>query len=361
MIAPEIPAAAKPITDFASVLRQNGFVIAPSQTIEVLEATTLLGPRSIQDIHRAGRAVFAIPRERWPEYDAHFRAHFLGEAIHAPAEGDDGDEVEARETTGTLETEEAETEDTPGDSATAAERLGHRALTPGTEARDFARHASTLPRRRTPRRAPAPKGDRPDRRRTLRVAARTGGDLATIKTTREKTRQRRILLLIDVSGSMAERSEGTLRFAHTLVRHAERAEVFTLGTRLTRITPDLRPRDPARAMEAVSAAVADIDGGTRIGAALEAFLAVPRYAGLARGAAITVVSDGLERGDPLPLVQATRRLARLAWRLDWLTPLAADQDYRPETQALGLILPELDSLKPGDSADAIARHLLSLS
>lgn len=166
------------------------------------------------------------------------------------------------------------------------------------------------------------------------------------------------MLLIDVSGSMADGTESALRLAHMLARVAERLEVFTLGTRLTRVTPALRIANPARALERASGLIADIDGGTRIGEALTAFLSVPRYAGFARGALVVMLSDGLERGEPDALIVATRRLSRMAWRLDWLSPLAVDGV--PQTVAMRAILPMLDHLGDGATTRAICDHLLTM-
>ena len=159
---------------------------------------------------------------------------------------------------------------------------------------------------------------------------------------------------------MKEHTESTLRFAHGLYHAAERMEGFTLGTRLTRITGALRLRNPEAALAKASALVPDFDGGTRIGDALAAFLAVPRFAGFARGAAAVVLSDGLERGGPDTMTGAVARLSRLAWRVSWLTPLAADPGFRPETTALSAIAPLLDDLGDGSSLQALCRHMLSL-
>ena len=152
---------------------------------------------------------------------------------------------------------------------------------------------------------------------------------------------------------MREQSEGTLPFAHALTQAADRVETFTLGTRLTRVSHALRIRSREQALDAVGAAVADFDGGTRIGDALEAFLSVPRFAGYARGAAVLILSDGLERGTPDSLVGAIQKLARLTWRLDWLTPLAAQPGFEPRTEALAACLPHLDGLVPGDRVEAL--------
>ncbi len=159
---------------------------------------------------------------------------------------------------------------------------------------------------------------------------------------------------------MKQRSDANLALAHAIVQATPRVEVFTFGTRLTRVTRALRRRRREQALVEAAGLVADWDGGTRIGDALQAFLAVPRFASYARGAVVVVLSDGLERGDPAALVSAVARLAARAHRIDWLTPLAADPGYRPETEALRLIAPALASLGHGGSTARICRHILSL-
>jgi hypothetical protein len=153
-----------------------------------------------------------------------------------------------------------------------------------------------------------------------------------------------VLVLIDVSGSLRQHSPDLLRFGHQVVRSAERAEVFTFGTRLTRVTRELGARDVDTALAALSTRVLDADGGTRIGVALQQFLDNPRYVALARGALVVVLSDGLERGDPAAMAEATRRLSRLGHRLVWWSPLACDPAYRPVTRGMQAILGHLDAL-----------------
>ncbi|MEM9198297.1 MAG: VWA domain-containing protein [Pseudomonadota bacterium] len=361
--AAPLPSALRPFVDFASVLRGNGFAVAPDQTIGFVRALGALGPRSIDDVHHAARALFAVPPERFEAFDALFRAFFLGQTASAPAHGDEGEEVEAHEASGADTAAELdEAEDSPGAEAAAAERLGHRDLAAWADdaLRRLARDAPRrLPQRLSRRRISAPLGDRPDMRRALRDAARRDGELFTLPMTRRRLRQRRIVLLIDVSGSMSERTEPALRFAHGLSQAARQIEVFTLGTRLTRITAALRPQAGDLALPRAAALIADIDGGTRIGEALQTFLAVPRYAGFARGALVLVLSDGLERGDPAAMIEGTRRLARLAWRLHWLSPLAGSDGYRPETAGLAAILPDLDAFAPGGNIATLTDHVLN--
>ena len=143
---------------------------------------------------------------------------------------------------------------------------------------------------------------------------------------------------------------------------ADRVEVFTLGTRLTRITRALcASAISTRALERAAALVDDWDGGTRIGPTLLAFLVVPRFAAFARGAAVVLLSDGLERGDHAEMETAIRRLGARAFRLSLCTPLAGDPALSPETAALKAILPSLDDLVDGSSLPDLADFMLTLA
>ncbi len=199
-----------------------------------------------------------------------------------------------------------------------------------------------------------------DLRRTLRDATRNDGEIIKLSRLKRRNRPRKILLLIDVSGSMKARTDDNLRLAHALTQATARVEVFTFGTRLTRVTRAMRLKRREQALAGAAQIVSDWDGGTRIGDALRAFLAVPRFASYARGAVALVVSDGLERGDPAALADAVVRLSRGAWRLSWLTPLAVGRDFRPRTEALVAIFPLVDDMVDGGSVPAIVDHVLSL-
>lgn len=151
-------------------------------------------------------------------------------------------------------------------------------------------------------------------------------------------------MLIDVSGSLRATSTDALRCAHALVREIPGSEAYTFGTRLTRVTGALRERDVDVSLGRLADTVADVNGGTRIGAALEEFLSDARRASAARDAVVIVVSDGLERGDPAAMTGAVARLSLLAHRLVWWSPLACDPAYRPVTRAMTAIVGHLDDL-----------------
>lgn len=361
-----LPRAITPFIEFPAILRAHGFAIAPDQTTSFIEAIGLLGPNDISDIRRAGLALFAIPAERMAEYDALFRAYFMGQTLSAPTSTDDDDGVEAYEPDqGEQEIEVEEDESEVGSEVSASEVLSHREfadLDDPETLRLFARTAkNALPWRASRRRTSANKGSAFDLRRSLKQAAKRDGEVFELFETRRKTRQRAIVVLIDVSGSMKDQSENTIRFAHALKQAADNAEVFTFGTRLTRITKALDVKNADQALANVSALIADFDGGTRIGEALHALLSVPRFAATMRGAAVQILSDGLERGRPDEMIDAVWRISRLAWRLDWLSPLAADENFTPKTEALSAVLPYLTSLTDGSNLQAICHHMISLS
>ena len=216
----------------------------------------------------------------------------------------------------------------------------------GPDSPDLARalrtaFAASVPTVPSLRRRPSSSGRTLDMRRTLRLARRTDGEIAGLRWTTRPRRPRRVLILLDVSGSLKEHTPQLLRVAHAA---PPRSEVFTFGTRLTRITPALAAADIEQALATVSRVVPDADGGTAIGAALQSFLSNPRFLALARGALIVIVSDGLERGDCTGMVRATARLARLGHRLVWWSPLACSPTYRPVTRGMAALLGHLDQL-----------------
>ncbi len=355
-----------PFLAFAALLRRAHFAVAPEQTISWLSAIELLGPRGLDDIRRAAHATLAPPPERIEEFDALFDAHFLG-SVEQGLEAAPEDEEPSAADNSTGGPEPIFGDDTleSGAEATAAEKLAARRFAVSdddTVLRGFSRAApARLPRRRGYRFRGARGGQAYDARRMFRDAMRHAGELINLRWRKRRSRQRRIVVLIDVSGSMKERTDAHLAFAHALTRAADAVEVFTIGTRLTRVTRALRLRDREQALAAASLLVPDWDGGTRIGEALAAFLDVPRFSALARGAAVVVLSDGLERGDPGAMRDAVERLSRLAWRVVWLTPLANDARFEPRTAGLVAARPFIDEIGSAGSLERICAHVLDLA
>ena len=354
----QLPRAARVFITFVALLRANGFAVAPEQTTAFLAAIELLGPRSLEHIRQAGLATLAPPPERRATYDRLFDIHFRGSEAIEHAEGEDEETVRLQEEGhGEDEPPLADEANESGLAAARAEALVERRFAHGPTGdalRRLSREApARLPRRRGHRRMRARRGPFADLRRTLRDSVRNDGEVLRLGQLKRRLRPRKMLLLIDVSGSMKARTEENMKLAHALLQAVHNTEVFTFGTRLTRVTRPLRLKRREQALTAAAHLVSDWDGGTRIGDALQAFLAVPRFGGYARGAAVIIISDGLERGDVSALRDAVAKLSRRAWRVSWLTPLATGPGFKPQTEALIAIQRFVDDLIDGGSSAAI--------
>jgi uncharacterized protein with von Willebrand factor type A (vWA) domain len=156
------------------------------------------------------------------------------------------------------------------------------------------------------------------------------------------------VLVCDVSGSMEPYARMLLQYMQASVAARRRVEAFVFGTRLTRVSGELRGRDPDRALERAARAASDWSGGTRIG---EALATLTRDHGrlLGRGAVVVLLSDGWDRGDPELLADEMGRLARCAHRVVWLNPLKAHPEYEPLTRGMQAALPHVDHFLAGNS------------
>jgi uncharacterized protein with von Willebrand factor type A (vWA) domain len=198
------------------------------------------------------------------------------------------------------------------------------------------------------------RGARLDVRTTVRRSLRAGGEPVQLKQRGPSTRPRRLVLLIDVSGSMDPYTRALLRFAHAAVASGRRVETFALGTRLTRLTRALSSRDPDEAMARASEAVEDWSGGTRLGEGLRTFNDRWGIRGIARGAVIVILSDGWERDDPALLAEQMQRLHRVAHRVVWVNPLKATAGYEPLARGMAAALPHVDNFVEGHSLESLA-------
>jgi uncharacterized protein with von Willebrand factor type A (vWA) domain len=210
-----------------------------------------------------------------------------------------------------------------------------------------------VPRERTRRTRPHPKGATFDVRRTLRRSLRTQGEPFERRWRERRSRTRPLVLILDVSGSMAPYARALLQFAFAAMVAGRRVEVFCFGTRLTRVTRTLRTRDPDRALQEIGRAVADWEGGTRIGQSLKTLLDGWSQRAALRGAVVVLCSDGLERGDPEMLRAQMARLRRLAHRVVWANPLKGSPRYEPLARGMAAALPSVDVFLSGHNLESL--------
>jgi len=344
--------AADHLWGFLHALRRAGVGPAPPKQADFLRSIAESAPRDVTSLYWYARVTLVSGVADIDAFDQVFDAWFRRghtETIVVPPEEDSEVEAPQGGDEGELPPQEAVQGD--GVEASALTTAGRRTFgRSDARQRDLMKTLRTewparLPTVPSRRRRPARTGRRLDLRLIWRQARRNGGEIVRLRWTDRPPRTRRLLLLVDVSGSLRRHTPELLRLAHT-ARHGApaRTEVFTFGTRLTRITAALSHADADRALGAVSDEVLDAGGGTAIGAALEEFLANPRFLALARGALVITISDGLERGDCTAMVRSAERLSRLGHRLIWWSPLACSPTYRPITRGMADQLPSLDHL-----------------
>ncbi|HWG95391.1 MAG TPA: VWA domain-containing protein [Mycobacteriales bacterium] len=354
------------VVGLARTLRAAGVDASPDRVHAAVRALPLLDAGSRDDVYWATRLTLCGSRDDLARHDAVFAAYFgdrptavvrrprvLRPAVQLVAGlGGDGPDEGSESASSRA-------------AASDVEQLRHRdvsTLTP--EEREHLRRllaALRLPGepRRTRRLRPASRGE-VDPGRTVRALLAAGGEPARLRRRRPARRTRRVVLLVDVSGSMESYADALLRFAHAAARRGGApTEVFALGTRLTRVTRELTLRDPDAAMGAVAQAVPDAGGGTRLGELLKAFLDRWGQRGTARGAVVVVLSDGWERGDAALLGEQVQRLQRLAHRVVWANPRKAAPGYAPVAAGMAAALPHVDDFVEGHSLAAL-EHLAAV-
>jgi len=368
------PGALHRLVGFGRFLRSNGLAVGTGRILTFCRAAAALDPFDRDDLRAAAHASLVSRPEDFGRLDALFDAYFRG-SLRLPAE--DGSDA-AGEAPGARPRD-------PGVGETVEETVGRSSArwspaTEGEEAegeaairlvasttevlrqKDFAklspqerramlasvrRLVLETPHRRTRRYRRSSRGARFDMRRTLRRSLRTEGEPFRRAWQDRRSRPRPLVLLLDVSGSMAPYSRPLLEFAHAAAQTGRRVEVFCFGTRLTRITRWVRARDPDEAFAAVGRAVADWEGGTRIGDSLKELLDEWSARSALRGSVVVLCSDGLERGDPDVLARQIARLGRLVHRLVWVNPLKGSPRYEPLARGMAAALPHIDVFLPG--------------
>jgi hypothetical protein len=330
------------LAGFAAALREAGLSVGTGDLLTYCAAMAPLDPTDLLDLYWAGRATLVSRRDDIEVYDRVFRVYFL-------ASGDPARELLTLTTQITSQVDGAVLDvpatDPPGHGdeeeaqlglmASAAQTLRRKsfdACTPEELAalrRIMARMRLTPPRRRTRRTQAARSGRKPDLRRTVRASMRVHGEPAELRWQQRKVRLRPLILILDISGSMADYSRALLQFAYSARRASGRVEVFCFGTRLTRIT---RP----------------------LGDSLDAFVREWGRRGLARGGVVVICSDGLDRGDPEVLASAMERLSRQCYRLVWLNPhKGANRDFQPSTLGMMVAAPHVDVILSGHDLNSL--------
>ena len=365
---------------FGRELRHRGLNVGTGRIVTFCRAAAALGALDREELYWAGRASLISRPEDVEAFDAAFRAWFR-EGIRIELDlpvpsGDDPDaglrtaaavagleseedRIVAREWHELGEGDEAEGEAAIRIVASAYEVLREKSFADLSEeerarvARLIRRLAVQVPTRRTRRLRPSASGTRFDVKRTLRRSLRTHGEPFHRAWRARGTRSRPLVLILDISGSMAPYARALVQFGFAAMAAGRRVEVFVFGTRLTRVTRTLRTKDPDRAMHEIGRQVADWEGGTRIGESLKTLLDGWSQRSALRGAVAVLCSDGLERGEPDLLRQQMARLRRLVHKIVWVNPLKGSPRYEPLARGMAAALPSIDVFLPGHNLESL--------
>lgn len=345
------------LATFADALRNRGLTVTPDQVGDMAKAISFVDASRRSHVYSALQSLaITDPDQRGP-FDEVFTEFFHG-LFHPETTAEQHSQMSSSTAFKPIlqSIAESEEEDTQAQAGTSAmEKVADRDFAELDE--DQLAEAKRLVMAmmwqpsdfKTRRWLPSATGSSPDLRRTLRGTVRPEGDLMPIVRRRRRRKQRPLIIIADISGSMEKYADLFLVFAHAAQRRIEQVEAFTFSTRLTRITEDLKRRDTKAALSSVSSSVHDWSGGTKIG---EAFAEWNRQWSrrLSRGGPIALIlSDGWDCGDPELLRMEIDRLARTVHNVIWLNPLAAHADYEPATRGMQAVLPHIDHLLPAAS------------
>lgn len=348
------------LTTFAAALRHRGMTITPDQVSDMARSLALVDLASRDQVYAALRCMAITDPAHRLAYDEEFHRFFEGFHPSAATAEQHSDLMVTTSPSQPLfqslnETTFDEIDSEAGASAVesvASKDFADLDEEELAEARKLVLSMLWQPSDvRTRRWAREKRGRRPDMRRTLHNAVGPEGDLMRIQMRRRTLRQRPLIIIADISGSMDRYAEMFLVFAHAARQRLRHVEAFTFSTHLTRITEDLKRRNAVDALARMSHTVNDWSGGTKIGEAIGDWNKVWSRRMARGGPVVMVLSDGWDCGDPELLSVEMAGLSRSVHSVLWLNPLAARSDYRPATRGMRAVLPYIDHLLPAASVN----------
>ena len=358
------------LVDFGHALRDAGLPIGTDDVLTFCAGVAELDVSDLMDVYWAGRASLVRRRDHVPVYNEVFQRFFFDNGVAGSEElkktmrssSNASATLEVPNTEDGLPGEVSPDEVKLGYVASVSEVYRYKAFADCTDdeirqlRRLMSRMRVTPPKRRTHRMERSRKVATVDMRRMVREAMRALGEPRELTFKRRKEKLRPLVLILDVSGSMADYSRNLLQFAYSARRANAKVDVFCFGTRLTRVTRSLDRRNPDEAMRIAGEAVLDWDGGTRIGDSLREFTREARRSRLGRGAIVVICSDGLDRGEPQALAESMESLSRIAHRVIWVNPHKGDVvEYVPATLGMIVADPFIDEVHSGHNLASLER------
>ena len=360
---------------FARLLRATGMPVGTGSVLNAIRAVSLIGIESQQDLHTVLLCQFVSRREQMPVFDQTFALFWrnpklmeklmgamlptlqsdqdqqplirrLGEALssgNTQSSGQDEEQVELQANLSASESEILQSRDfeqmSESELQVAKKMLKHLKLP--VKPIQTRRHQASVSRAHI------------DMRRTMQNSLRNS-ELIPLQFKRQITRPPAIIVLCDISGSMAQYSRMFLHFMHAMTNNGDRVHSFLFGTRLTNISRYLRNKDVDLALEETAKAVEDWSGGTRIGFCLKQFNQHWSRRMLGQGAVVILLTDGLDRGEGPELGKQMERLSKSCRQLVWLNPLLRYKKFEPRAEGVRIMLPYVDVFRSAHNINSLA-------
>jgi uncharacterized protein len=363
----------KTLVEFCRFARANGLTTSTKETLGCLQALRTVRITDLHTLKFALRAVLCSSKDDWDSFDDLFAAFWHGVAARQGGNPrKPGDRVLREQATeekgkaswvlganGVDSGVEPKSEAKTITGASAYERLRKVDFSqvPQHDMADLERISQRLLRQMSSRvsRRLKPRKSRGqvDLRRTIRLNVSRGGEPIDLCHRARRLQPPRLVILLDVSGSMNLYSLFLLRFAHALASRSRRVDAFIFSTCLIEITNLLRASRLTDTLEALSESTAVWSGGTRIGASLLEFNCTYAKKLLSRRTYLIILSDGWDTGEPELLSHELRAIKRRVNRLIWLNPLLGLPDYEPVTRGMSAALPYIDVFAPAHNLDSL--------
>ena len=374
------------IVHFARTLRTAGLRVGPGQVLKAIEAVEAAGLRKRDDFYWTLHSVFVNRRDQREIFDQAFHVYWrnprllekmmemLLPSVGVPAEPDKKQlsrRLQEALQPGRGEAPPEDPQEPPEVEVEATFTVSDREV---LQTRDFeqmsqaeidqalkaiARLRLPVPMRRTRRYQPARRGPRVDFRASLRRALRPEG-LTELRKRQPRLRPPPLVILCDISGSMARYTRMFLHFMHAITNDRDRVYCFTFGTRLNNVSRALRSKDVDIALQKAAAQVEDWSGGTRIGETLHEFNNKWSRRVLGQGAVVLLITDGLDREGAAGLTEEMERLHKSCSRLIWLNPLLRYGGYEPKSQGNKAMLPHVDEFRPVHNLESLSGLIAAL-
>ncbi|MBZ5506276.1 MAG: VWA domain-containing protein [Acidobacteriia bacterium] len=371
MVTPGVQGLDLSIIEFCRFARERGLSTGVKESLDALRAASAVGIAGRENLKFALRAVLCSSKADWELFDDVFETFWnrseSGDWARKPGGKRNKNSKEDRpqqDNAGLALMGQSSSSNTEGEGksvlgASGQERLrkaDFSELAPADLAKlerislRLLQQMSLRLSRRTKNMAAQGKVDL---RRTIRRNIGRGGDLIDLSFRNRKLQQLKLVIVLDVSGSMNPYSIFFVRFAYALQKYFKRVDTFLFSTQLTEITSALRARQLRDAMESLAQQAAGWSGGTKIGDSLRDLNTRHGRKLFSRDTVFMVLSDGWDTGDPATLAEEISAIKRRVRKLIWLNPLLGMADYQPVTLGMSAALPYIDVFAPAHNLDSL--------